>query len=196
MIVLILMAVGLVGWFGYSQQRDLNALSTDTQLKQAYDRVRDVLKARENQALTLSHAIANSPGFAEHLDRKDRDWLFENFTPTFLAARAQGIDLINGFRPPGINEIRWHNPTVFGDSIVGRRLSVTTALSSGRPQAGLEQGLGKSLGLFAPVPVRIGDRIVGVVDAGSFITQTFADDIKKRLGVDVGFHVRQADRRH
>ena len=102
-IVLIVTAVGLVGWFGYSQQRDLNTLSTDTQLKQAYDRVRDVLKAREEQALTLSNALANSPGFAEHLDRKDRAWLFENFTPTFNAARAQGIDLINGFRLSGLD---------------------------------------------------------------------------------------------
>src|SRR5512141_2159545 len=86
-IVLIVTAVGVVGWFGYAQQRDLNALSIDTQLKQAYDRVRDVLKAQEIQALTLSHAIAVSPGFAEHLDLKDRAWLFENFMPTFRAAK-------------------------------------------------------------------------------------------------------------
>src|SRR5882757_8369998 len=193
-IVLILMTVGLVGWFGYAQQRDLNALLIDTRLKDLSTRVRGALKGRETQTLTLNYAIANTLGFAEHLDRNDRAWMLETLMPVFLAARDQGLDSLNAHRSPGINVLRWHNPSVFGDSIAERRRSVMAALNSGRPQAGLERGLGSgSLGLFASVPVRIGNRIVGVIDGGSYIDQDFADDLKTRLGIDVGFHILRDD---
>ena len=71
-IVLMTAAVAVVGWFGYSQQQELGALSIKAQLKEANVRVVEQLKARERIGLTLAHAVASYPGIAEHIDSNDR----------------------------------------------------------------------------------------------------------------------------
>ena len=71
-IALMTLAVGMVGWFGYAQQRELGALSVEIRLKEAYERVLEQLHARERTGLTLAQAIANYPGIGEHLEANGR----------------------------------------------------------------------------------------------------------------------------
>ena len=62
-IVLMVLAVSCVGWFGYVQQRNLSAMSIEQQLKDGYDAVLEDLKARERTALMLAYANAKTPGW-------------------------------------------------------------------------------------------------------------------------------------
>jgi methyl-accepting chemotaxis protein len=188
-ILLMVLVVSVISWFGYSQQRDLGALSVDIRLKQAYERVGEELKARERISSTLALAIANTPGIGERIENNDRAWLIENMNGVFRTARdAQGTNLVNVHKAPGIAFVRWHAPNLFGDDLRGRRQSVVKAIASGQPQAGLEPGR-DSLGMFAVVPIRFGDKIVGVSDVGTAVGQPLADDLKKRLGIDIAFHI-------
>ena len=188
-IVLMTAAVAVVGWFGYSQQQELGALSIKAQLKEANVRVVEQLKARERIGLTLAHAVASYPGIAEHIDSNDRVWLSEKIAPLFHIARDEmGLDMITAHKAPGTVVYRWHNPKVFGDDVRQRRQSVVQTLQTGQPHAGLEPGR-DTLGMFAVVPVRLGDRVSSVIDIGTSIGQPLAEDLEKNLGVNVAFHI-------
>jgi methyl-accepting chemotaxis protein len=188
-IVLMTAAVAVVGWFGYSQQQELGALSIKAQLKEANVRVVEQLKARERIGLTLAHAVASYPGIAEHIDSNDRVWLSEKIAPLFHIARDEmGLDLVTAHKAPGTVVYRWHNPKVFGDDVRQRRQSVVQTLQTGQPHAGLEPGR-DTLGMFAVVPIRLGDRVSSVIDIGTSIGQPLAEDLKKNLGVNVAFHI-------
>lgn len=188
-IVLLVLAVGAVGWIGYQQQQELGAFSVQTRLKDAYERVLEELKARERIGLTLAHAIANTPGVGERIESGDRTWLIDNMTQVYRTARdTQGTNLVNVHKAPGFAFVRWHAPELFGDDLRSRRQSVVEAITTGQPRAGLEPGR-DNMGMFAVVPIRVGDRVVGVSDVGTAIGQPLADDLKKRLGIDIAFHV-------
>jgi methyl-accepting chemotaxis protein len=193
-ITLIIVAIGAVGWFGYSQQQELSELSVSVQLKEKYDSVLEELKARERVGLAVGLALANAPGLAERIEKDDRSGLLDDFMPTYRATREQtGIDLFNIHKAPGIAYIRYHQPDVYGDDLRGRRQSVVDAVSNGRPFAGLEPGK-NSLGIFAVVPIKSGNRVVALADTGTSVRQPLADDLKKRLGIDIAFHVFSEDK--
>jgi len=188
-IVLMTLAVGIVGWFGYSQQDELGAASIRARLKNTHERVLEQLKAREDLGLLLARAFVNYPGIAEHIESNDREWLREKLAPLYsIAKNNTGYDLVTTQKPPGIAVFRWHNPGTFGDDVTKRRQTVAQALSTGQPRVGLEPGL-NSLAIFATVPVKIGNRVIAVIDAGTTIGQPLANDLKKRLGVDIAFHL-------
>jgi len=189
MSALMILAVGVVGWFGYAQQEELGAASVEVRLKEAYDRVQEELKARERVGLLLSYDLANYPGVAEHMEQKDREWLLKNLMARHKAtAELSGFNLSNVHMAPGTAFVRWHNPDVWGDDLRSRRQSVVQAIQTGKPQVGLEPGR-DSLAMFAVVPIRLGDRIIGVADTGTAIGKPLADDLKKRLRIDIAFHI-------
>jgi methyl-accepting chemotaxis protein len=187
-IALMTLAVGIVGWFGYAQQRELGALSVEIRLKEAYERVLEQLHARERTGLALAEAIASYPGIGERMESGDRPWLIENGAALFRIARDQGFDLFNVHKTPGVALVRWHAPETFGDNLTSRRQSVVKAIETGKPQVGLEPGR-NSIAMFAVVPIRVGSRIVGVSDVGTPVGQPLVEDLKKRLGVDIAFHI-------
>ena len=188
-IVLLVLAVGVVGWLGYTQQKELSTQSVEIRLKGAYERVLEELKVRERLATALAQTIANYPGIGEHIEKFDRQWILDAITPTYRIAHDQnGLFFTDIFQPPGINMLRFHSlKNMGGDDVRARRQTVVQALATGKPQVGLEPGL-NSLGMFAVVPVRIGDRIVGALDVGTSIVPELADALKKRLGIDIAFH--------
>jgi len=188
-IALMTVAVGTVGWFGYSQQDELGAASVRARLKNTHERVLEQLKAREDIGLLLARGFVNYPHIAEHIESNDRAWLQDSLAPLYLVARNDLVfDLVTAHKPPGIAAYRWHNPATFGDDITKRRQTVTQVLSTGQPRVGFEPGL-NSLAMFAVVPVKIADRVVGAVDVGTTIGQPLAEDLKKRLGVNIAFHM-------
>jgi len=188
-IALVLLVATGIGWFCYAQQEQLAAMSIEVRLSETYDQVKEALKSREGEALVLSHAVANTPGVVEHIEANDRVWLLEKMGALAKTiSERRGIDLANIHLANGKNLLRWHNPNIFGDDVATRRKSVRDALSSGKPQAGLEPGR-EFLGLFAVVPIRSGDKIIAVADAGTSLRQPFAEAMKKKLGIDIAFHV-------
>jgi methyl-accepting chemotaxis protein len=186
---LLVLSTSTIGWFSYSQQKDLGALSVDVRLQQVSEAVNAALKAREQQMLTLAQGLASTPGLGERIEQNDRAWIIDNLTRLHRTSRDElGIDLVNFHKAPGIAFVRLHAPNDYGDDVRARRQSITQAIQTGRPQAGLEPGR-DLLGLFAVVPIRVGERIVAVADAGTAIRQPFAEALKKRLNVDIAFHV-------
>ena len=188
-IALMTLAVASVGWFGYSQQQESGAASVQARLKNIHDRVLEQLKAREDVGLLLARAFVAYPGIAEHIESNDRAWLNEKLAPLYdIAKNDLGYDLVTTQKQPGIALFRWHNPGIFGDDVTKRRQTVVQALASGQPRVGLEPAL-NSLAMFATVPVKIGDRVVAVIDLGTTIGQPLAEDLKKRVGADIAFHL-------
>ena len=188
-IVLMTLAVASVGWFGYSQQQELGVASVQARLKNIHDRVLEQLKAHEDVGLLLARAFVAYPGIAEHIESNDRAWLNEKLAPLYgIAKNDSEYDLVTTQKPPGIALFRWHNPGTFGDDVTKRRQTVVQALASGQPRVGLEPAL-NSLAMFATVPVKIGDRVVAVIDLGTTIGQPLAEDLKKRVGADIAFHL-------
>ena len=163
--------------------------SVQARLKNIHDRVLEQLKAREDVGLLLARAFVAYPGIAEHIESNDRAWLNEKLAPLYgIAKNDSGYDLVTTQKQPGIALFRWHNPGTFGDDVTKRRQTVVQALASGQPRVGLEPAL-NSLAMFATVPVKIGDRVVAVIDLGTTIGQPLAEDLKKRVGADIAFHL-------
>ena len=188
-IVLIALTVAAVGWFGYSQQQELGTLSIQARLKDAHARVLEQLQARQNIGLLLARAYANYPEFAEHVANRDRAWLQDKLGPLFQIGKTEtGFDLANADIPPAINVFRWHNPKLFDDDVSARRVSVVEALKTGEPRVGLEPAI-KTLAMFAVVPIRVGDRVIADIDVGTTLGQPLAEDLKKKLGMEIAFHL-------
>ncbi|WP_375462442.1 cache domain-containing protein [uncultured Methylobacterium sp.] len=134
-------------------------------------------------------AIANDPRVADAFAHGGRAGILTPFTPIFPTLKALNLDLIGFPLPTGANLARLHMPDKYGDILTGRRVMIKDAVGTGRTLTGVQLGR-DGISLFASVPARIGDCLVGV---GSTRGPSFLADLKRRLGVDIAMHLRQDD---
>ncbi len=106
----------------------------------------------------------------------------------FLRALARdviqqtGIDFLTFSDARGVVVARGHSENV-GDSVAGQ-VNVQKALR-GQSSVGIEQGTVVKFSLRAGYPVKMGDRIIGVVTPGfDFGNFQFVDELKTRFGVE------------
>jgi methyl-accepting chemotaxis protein len=163
-------------------------------IEQAQADVMDELEARVAVVRGIVATLSTSPEFRAALLRQDREAVAAIAVPTLAQAReAAGLSTITPMIAPGIAFFRAHAPQSFGDDVTSRRRTVVEAFRDGRMSSGLEAGR-DNMSVFATAPVKDGDKTLAVVDAGISLAQPFAEAIKRKLGVDVAFHIAEGEK--
>jgi len=186
-----MLAAGVVGTAGYFQQDSLSDQAIESALVQRYEAVVAAMVEQGQRAEAASRAIAHDPRVAESFLKDDRAGLLAAMTPLGEALKTNlGLALVTFHKPDGTAFARTHAPQNFGDSTIGRRNTVRSGLSSGAAVTGIEPGR-DNISIFSVVPVRSGDRIVGVADVGAPLGQPFLEDLKRRFKVEIAMHLIQ-----
>ncbi len=163
-------------------------------IDQAQSDVMEELDAQVAVVRGVVSALAANPNFRDALLRKDREAVAALAGEAFTLTReAAGISTITLMTAPGIAFYRAHAPQNFGDDVTGRRRTVNEAVRDGRLSSGLEAGR-DNMSVFATAPVKEGDKTMAVIDAGIALAQPFAERIKRKLGVDVAFHIAEGEK--
>lgn len=181
------LACAILGSFSIMQQRALTRLALEQQLKLQYDSVIAALDYEGRAALAVSTTISSLPQVADAVTKGDRAALAALLNDANKALKAQGMPLMNLILPPATIFLRVHDPKAFGDDISGRRLTVVTSNSTGKPIVGVEQGR-DTLGIFAMMPIMRDGKSLAVADVGVTFGQEFVDRAKKRFGIDLAVH--------
>ncbi|MBL0932793.1 MAG: hypothetical protein IBJ15_22120 [Alphaproteobacteria bacterium] len=157
----------------------------------------DVMEELESQVAVVRgvvSALAANPILRDALLRKDREAAAALSSEAFALTReGAGISTITLMTAPGIAFYRAHAPQNFGDDVTSRRRTVTEAVRDGRLSSGLEAGR-DNMSVFATAPVKDGDKTMALIDSGISLAQPFAERIKRKLGVDVAFHIAEGDK--
>src|ERR1700731_4640 len=170
-------ACGILGTFSINQQRSLNQLALDHQLKLQYDSVIAALDYEGRAALAVSAVIAALPPVSDAIAKGDRDALMPLLQGSLAALQPQGMPLISFHTPPATAFFRIHAPKIFGEDISARRKTVVESNQTGRPVVGVEPGR-DSLGVFAMTPIMRDGKSIGVVDIGVSFGKPFVDNAK------------------
>ncbi len=163
-------------------------------IDQAQADVMDEIEARVAVVRGIVSTLSAVPAFRDALLRQDRAAVAAIAGPALAQAReAVGLSTVTTMIAPGIAFYRAHAPESFGDDVTSRRRTVTEALRDGRLSSGLEPGR-DNFSVFATAPVKDGDKTMATIDAGISLAQPFAETVKRKLGVEVAFHVIDGDK--
>lgn len=151
------------------------------------------LQQRINIALDSSAALAvmaaSNPEVQKALSQKDRDALTRIFQSTYMElSRLADIKQFHFHIYPGESFLRLHRLKVFGDELLSYRQTIRQAYETGKVVSGLEVGV-TGFGLRAVAPVYYENNLVGSVEFGSSIEQSFLESYKTDFMVDLTIYV-------
>ncbi|MEJ1978321.1 MAG: cache domain-containing protein [Acetobacteraceae bacterium] len=131
---------------------------------------------------------------ADLIAKDARQEIIRRYLRNFPAIKSQvDLQLITFVNAAGIAIARLHTPDVSGDDIATRRQMIINAIHSGALQAGIEPGRA-SLSIFATAPVFVNNRVVGVIDVGTGLTNDYFGRLKAALNVEIAVHIIHDDR--
>jgi methyl-accepting chemotaxis protein len=185
--LLLAVTCAVLGTFSIIQQRSLTRLALDQQLKLQYDSVTAAFDYEGRTAFAVGSVIAALPPVADAVVKGDRDALMALLGGAQARLQAQGIPLVNLILPPATVFLRVQDPKAYGEDISGRRSSVVSANSSGRPVVGVEPSR-DTLAVFAITPAMQGGKQIAVTDIGIPLGKEFVERAKQRFGVDIAVH--------
>ncbi|MCL6709267.1 hypothetical protein M8R20_19975, partial [Pseudomonas sp. R2.Fl] len=179
-------AIGGAAWHRQSVMNEdalRKELDTDLAL------VQSDMNAQKKLASSVALALAGEPEAATLIEQGARDAIIARYKDSLpQIINAGGVQLITFVSAKGEAIARIHTPDKFGDDITGRRKTVVNALSSGKLVAGTEPGR-SAVSMFASAPVLRDGKVVGVVDAGTGLTNDYFTPLAKVIGGEIGVHV-------
>jgi methyl-accepting chemotaxis protein len=177
----------VLGGFSFMQQRSFSELALREELKLQFDGVTAAFEYEGRTSRAVATVVGNLPGVADAVEHEDRESLMRWFGPSIDSLKQQGITYMNFFKPPAINVLRVHDPKAFGDDVSARRKTVVQAIKDHASIAGVEADR-VGISVFGLVPIKNGDRFIGIADSGVSLGQSFVDRAKARFGVDLSVH--------
>ncbi len=125
-----------------------------------------------------------SMGPSENLDEL-RDELYNKLLPLYITANAYNFSQIHFHLDNGVSFLRFHNPDVYGDSLVDIRESVDIVMTEHRPVIGFEEGRFLS-GYRYVYPIFHDTQYVGSVELSVSATSVIKELYKSMDQVDIG----------
>ncbi|WP_299719973.1 methyl-accepting chemotaxis protein [Tardiphaga sp.] len=173
--------------FSIWQQQGIVDTALQRELKNDYANITAALSAETRTNLAVADVLASMPQMAEVIRTKDRAAALALVNLSYPKLKARGLELVTVAVPPGIGFARVHNPTVFDDDMTPRRKTLAQAITTKKPQGGVEAGR-DVLNVFGSSPVMAGDTLLGAVDVGAPFGKTFVDTMKARFNLDIAIH--------
>ena len=179
-------AIGGAAWYRQSIMNE-EALTRELDSDRMF--VELDMNAQKKLASSVALAIAGEPEAATLIEQNAREELIKRYADSLPAMiKAGGVQLITFTNSKGEAIARVHTPDKFGDDMTGRRKTVVNALTSGKLVAGTEPGRA-AVSMFASVPVvRADGKTVGVVDAGTGLTNDYFAPLAKAIGGHIAVH--------
>jgi methyl-accepting chemotaxis protein len=147
------------------------------------------MAAQRKTASAIALALAGEPdmgGLIASNARADIIARYAGAMPSII--KESGISLVTVTNANGEAVARIHTPDKFGDDLKGRRKTIVQALQSGTLVAGIEPGR-TAVSMFASAPVKKDGVVVGVVDAGTSLTNDYFSSVAKRIGGDIAVYI-------
>jgi methyl-accepting chemotaxis protein len=140
-----------------------------------------------DRALSLADSLAVNTDVQAAFAARDRDALARMLVPGFKDLKERhGIVQLQFHTAPATSFLRVHRPDKFGDDLTRIRRTVVEVNSTGKPVAGLENGV-EGLGIRGVVPVLHQGRPIGSVEIGMSFGKPFFEAFKRTTGADVAF---------
>ena len=182
------MTIGAIAWYRQS------ASTADTVSREAaadLALIETDMDGQRRSTAALALALAGEPDMAGLIESNARDALVARYGAAMPSIVKQGgITLITAVNAKGEAVARIHAPEKFGDDMTTRRKTIVDALKSGSLVAGIEPGR-TAVSMFASAPIKRGDTVVGVIDAGTALTNDYFKAIAGQIGGEIVIHVLQ-----
>ncbi|MGK6313358.1 methyl-accepting chemotaxis protein [Neorhizobium sp. DT-125] len=189
----VLFASGAIGGLAWDRQSRMTDQALQTELESDLAVVQDDMAAQRRAAAALALTIAATPETAPLILANGRQDLLARYSNMKAVKDASGIEMIT-FSDAGANVVaRVHDPDVFGDNIKARRKMVATALAENKLVAGIETGR-TAVSLFATAPVVQDGNVVGVVDVGLKLVDSYFARLTKEVNADVALYTKGTDK--
>jgi len=181
-------AVAIGGSASYRQ----SASTADTVAREAaadLALVETDMAAQRKTAAALVVALAGEPDMPGLIEANDRNAIVARYAGAMPSIMKDGgIMLLTVTNANGEAVARIHSPDKFGDDMKGRRKTIVQALQSGNLVAGIEPGR-TAVSMFASAPVKKNGTVVGVVDAGTSLTNEYFASVADRIGGQIAVYV-------
>lgn len=186
------LTVALVGWGVGSQLQIIRDREKRVMMSDYLDFSRNIALHLDLVKANASVAAAN-PYVQKALFNADREQLSNVYAPLFEKLKKDiGITLLHFHLFPATSFLRLHDPQRFGDEMISYRETIKDAYNTGESTAGLEYGL-NGFGLRGVAPVFYEGRLVGSVEAGFLLNQTFLNRMKDTLDADLTIYMPAPD---
>ena len=183
--------IGALSWYKQSEMSDRRIAS---ELERSMEAIREDMAGQARAVTAVAATIAGEPGVAELVAANGREEIVERYQRGLAALKKDAeISLITFFRAPAVAVARIHDPKAFGDDVSQRRGTVVQAIREGRTVAGVEPGRA-ALSIFASVPLVVGGKTIGVVDAGTMLSDAYFQRLKKAHGLDLAVQIARDGR--
>ncbi|OLP59752.1 chemotaxis protein [Xaviernesmea oryzae] len=179
-------AIGSIAWY---RQSESTADTLDREAAADLGLVETDMAAQRKTAATLAVALAGEPDMAGLIEANSRDAIINRYATSMPSIiQDGGVTLITVVNAKGEAVARIHTPDKFGDDMTSRRKTVVEAIKTGRLVAGIEPGR-NAVSMFASAPVKRDGAVVGVVDAGTALTNSYFARLAKDIGGEIAVHV-------
>ena len=180
-------AVGGLAWYAQSKMGN-DALFSKAESDLAL--IQNDMAAIQRSASAIAAQIAADTETAAIISSNDRQRALDKFAKGAESLRTVGsLAFFTLIDANGKTLARTHNPSSFGDDIMGRRKTVQQAFQTGKIAAGIEQGQRGGIGMYAVAPVVVGGKVIGAVDVGTEFADAYFDPLAARLGSEIAVDV-------
>ena len=178
----------ILTYIGLTSQQKLIMDEERKELHHFYQQFLEGIHQKALQALSLGTMVAEIPEVQRCLEAGDRQCLIDLLLYTYVRLKMDfDIDQFHFHVPLATSFLRLHYLESFGDDMTSYRKTITDAVESGKPRAGLERGV-TGFGLRGVVPVHRYGRVVGSVEIGHSFGKALLEDFHKRWGVDLALY--------
>ncbi len=180
-------AVGGLAWYAQSKMGN-DALFSKAESDLAL--IQNDMAAIQRSASAIAAQIAADTETAAIISSNDRQRALDKFAKGAESLRTVGsLAFFTLIDANGKTLARTHNPSSFGDDIMGRRKTVQQAFQTGKIAAGIEQGQRGGIGMYAVAPVVVGGKVIGAVDVGTEFAKAYFDPLAQKLGSEIAVDV-------
>ncbi|MDC7785743.1 cache domain-containing protein [Rhodoplanes sp. TEM] len=139
------------------------------------------------RAISLADSLALNTTIQAAFAARDRAALDAMLVPGFKALKEKhGVVQLQFHTAPATSFLRVHRAEKFGDDLSSFRHTVVEVNRTGKPVAGLENGV-EGLGIRGVVPVVHQGKQIGTVEIGMSFGKPFFEAFKRATGADVAF---------
>ncbi|WP_409050155.1 methyl-accepting chemotaxis protein [Agrobacterium vitis] len=179
-------AIGGSAWYRQSAST-VDTLSREANADLAF--VENDMAAQRKSAAAIAVALAGEPDMADLVLRNARESIVARYAGAMPSiVKDGGITVVTMVNANGEAVARIHAPDKFGDDMKGRRKTIVQALQSGSLVSGIEPGRA-AVSMFASAPILKEGVVVGVVDAGTSLTNEYFTSVAKRIGGEIAVYV-------
>ncbi|MCX7823796.1 MAG: PAS domain S-box protein [Syntrophobacterales bacterium] len=158
-------------------------------LTDAYEIFTNHVKQKGSWALSLAGTFAANNEAKKYLKENNREKLKELFLPTYKEiADKFSIAQFHFHTKDGKSFLRLQTPHIYGDDVISYRKTIQDVHRTKTDIAGVERGV-TGLSIRGVAPIMEGEELIGTVEIGFRLDNSFLEALKKNIFMEVSILV-------